>query len=517
MTKLTEINDYAASHAAYSPAALWALFDGNRDRLNIAHECLDRHRARGRAVTVKFASGRLEHYGFGELADLANQFAHYLARQGVAPGARVAVILEPGRAFYTCVFGALKRGAVAVPLFTLFGPEGLALRVHDCRPEVIVTDGPEGPLRVQFPQIRVIKIDAEFWAALAAEDPQYNPVTRADDLALFQYTSGTTRELPAAVKHSHRAVVTVMIAALYGVGLRPGDRYFCPSSPAWGHGLWHGTVSPLALGIPICAYAGKFDPKRIFEVLEDLSVDNFSAAATVYRMLRNSALRERYRVHLRKCTFTGEPLDSATFEWIVDAFGLAPGSMYGSTEVGCIIVDYPGMTGHRIKRGALGRPAPGAEIAVLDATGATVAPGVIGELAVQRRGAWFRIKDSGWRDEDGYLFHAGRADDVIISAGWTMSAVEIENTLLKHPEILEAAVIGIADPVRGQVAKAYLVARHASPPDAIALQQYMKDRLSQHEYPRAIEFVSELPKTPAGKINRQALRARAKLQSEIEP
>lgn len=505
MTSLTSIKDYHQTHAAFSQERLWELFDGDRAQLNLAHECLDRHRGSGVAVTIKFADGHLESYGFDELADLSGQFAYYLQRRGVAPGDRVAIMLEPGRGFYACLFGAIKLGAIAVPLFTLFGPEGLRLRINDCRPSVIVGT-PDLTPALHFPGVAVVNVDDDFWQALAAEGRDYPVNTSSDDLAVFQYTSGTTRELPDAIKHPQRAVVTVMIAALYAVGLRPGDRYFCPSSPAWGHGLWHGTISALALGIPITAYAGKFDPLRIFEALHELSIDNFSAAATVYRMLRNSGGHARFSVSLRKCTFTGEPLDGSTFDWIQETFGVAPGSMYGTTEVGCIIVDYPGMTGHRIKRGALGRAAPGSEITVLDEAGAPVARGTVGELAVKRRGEWFRVKDFGRQDEEGYFYHLGRADDVIVSAGWTMSAVEIENTLLKHPAIAEAAVIGVPDPVRGQIAKAYLRAREAPAPSIEAIQLYMKSQLAQHEYPRQIEFVAALPKTPAGKVNRKALR-----------
>src|SRR5207248_1158874 len=192
----------------------------------------------------------------------------------------------------------------------------------------------------------------------AEQSARYAPRTAADDPAVFQYTSGTTRALPEAVRHTHRAVVTLMVAALYGVGLERGDRYFCPSSPAWGHGLWHGTIAPLALGIAVGALAGRFDPAR------------FAAA--------------------------------------LDAF------------------------------------------AITNVAGAPVATGAVGEIAVRRRGAWFAVKDRGWMDADGYVHHAGRSDDVIISAGWTMSAVEIEQVLLRHPDVRDAAVIAVRDAARGQ-------------------------------------------------------------------
>lgn len=513
---LLDIDEREAALRECTPARLWALFDGDRARMNLAHECLDRHVARGTAVSVSCEDGRLVHYSFAELAAASSRFAHWLARQGIGPGACVALILEPGFAFYAGLFGAIKRGAIAVPLFTLFGPDGLALRIRDCRPEIVITQTDAAALREQFPGIRVVAADAAFEAALAAESDRFVPTTAGDDLAVFQYTSGTTRALPEAVRHTQRSVVTLMVAALYGVGLRPGDRYFCPSSPAWGHGLWHGTIAPLALGIPTATCAGRFDPARLFAAMEALRIDNFAAAATVYRMLRNSGLRAQYRLALRKCTFTGEPLDADTFDWIVEAFGVAPGSMYGTTEVGVILVDYPGMRGHAVRRGALGRPAPGNEVAVLDAAGGLAATDEIGEIAVRRKDTWFRVKDFGRCDADGYFHHAGRADDVIISAGWTMSAVEIENTLLSHPAVAEAAVVGVPDPLRGQIAKAWLVLRPGATLATDEIQVYLKDRLSRHEYPRAVAVVTALPRTPAGKVNRRILRE-AGLADTLQP
>ncbi|MDP1601786.1 MAG: AMP-binding protein, partial [Legionella sp.] len=246
----------------FSWDGLWARFDGDKARMNIAHECIDRHRGRGTAISIQFADGHAEHLGFAELADDTSRFAHWLARRGVRKGDRVAVLLEPSRAFYVAMFGAIKYGAVAVPMFTLFGPDALALRVEDCKPSLVITQDRAEALRGRFPGLALVDADAAFGSALRAESPVFEPSTQASDLAVFQYTSGTTRELPEAVKHTHRSVVTLMVAALYGVGLEPGDRYFCPSSPAWGHGLWHGTIAPLALGIHIGAYSGKFDPLR---------------------------------------------------------------------------------------------------------------------------------------------------------------------------------------------------------------------------------------------------------------
>jgi acetyl-CoA synthetase len=507
---LTEVETYLEAIAGFSPEKLWALFDGDRSRMNLAHECLDRHRGKGTAVSVKFADGRVEHYSFDALADDSSRFANWLTQRGIAKGERVAIMLEPCRMFYVSMFGAVKHGAIAVPLFTLFGPDALALRVRDCTPRVLVA-APEraAVLREQFPGVEVVAADAAFDDVLAAQSPAFTPDTAASDIAIYQYTSGTTRELPEAVKHSQRSVVTLMIASLYGAGLKPGDRYFCPSSPAWGHGLWHGTIGPLALGIHIAAYSGKFDPLRILEALQDLRIDNFAAAPTVFRMLRNSCARDNYRIALRKVSYTGEPMDLSTWDWIRTALGCAPCSMYGSTEVGVLVVNYPGYAGYEVKRGALGKAVPGLEVAILDQQGASLPANEVGEIAVKRKDGWFYVKDRGRLDEEGYFYIEGRSDDVIISAGWTMSAVEIENTLLKHPGVLEAAVVGVQDALRGQVAKAWIVPKDSRPAAVDDIQRFMKAQLSAHEYPRQVEFVSELPKTPAGKVNRKALRDRA--------
>src|SRR5438552_2876336 len=236
------------------------------------------------------------------------------------------------------------------------------------------------------PAVRVIALDERFAARLAEQSAQYAPRTATDDPAVFQYTSGTTRALPEAVRHTHRAVVTLMVAALYGVGLERGDRYFCPSSPAWGHGLWHGTIAPLALGIAVGALAGRFDPARFAAALDAFAITNVAAAPTVYRMARAAGWTPT-RGRIVKCSFTGEPMDAATREFLTETLGVAPCSMYGSTEVGVVLVDYPGFPGYAVRPGALGSPAPGWEVAVVDEAGAPVATGPVRERALRERQA----------------------------------------------------------------------------------------------------------------------------------
>jgi acetyl-CoA synthetase len=510
MANLTEYTSFADAQAQFSAARLWELFDGDREHLNIAHECIDRHAGTADpAVIVAHADGRDEILRFRELSEDSARFAHYLAAEGVQAGDRVAIMLEPGRAFYTAVFGTMKRGAIAVPLFTLFGPDGVALRLNDCSPALLVTNAEKAALLSSIDGPRLVVADGDFLASLAHFPSRFEPATSSDALAIFQYTSGTTRELPEAVKHTHRSIVTLMVAALYGTGLRPGDRYFCPSSPAWGHGLWHGTLAPLALGITVGAYAGKFDAERLLKALQDHRFTNISAAATHYRMMRNSGAAGRYRYALQKLSFTGEPIDGATASFVEATFGHPPCSRDGTTEIGVILVSYPGAADFTVKPGSLGKPVPGSKVEVHDPAGKPCPPGVTGELKVWRRNGWIATKDLGRTDEDGYFYHGGRADDVIISAGWTMSAVEIEDAILKHSDVREAAAIGVPDPLRGQVVKAFVVAgRPGDEAFTREIQDLVRQRLSQHEYPRLIEFVTELPKTPAGKVNRKVLRER---------
>ncbi|MBV7486244.1 acyl-CoA synthetase [Bordetella sp. BOR01] len=508
MPTLTDITSYAEAQAQFSPQALWDLFDGSRETFNIAHECVDRHAAgNGTAVIVAQADGGETSITFRQLARQSSQFAHWLAARGVRPGDRVAIMLEPSPAFYAAMFGALKAGAIAVPLFTLFGPDGVRLRIRDCTPRLLVTNAEKAEMCRALGDTEVLVADAAFDALLQAYPDTYAPRTQAGDNAIFQYTSGTTRELPAAVRHTHRALVTLMLAALYGTGLRPGDRFFCPSSPAWGHGLWHGTLAPLALGITIGAYSGKFNAERLLKALQDGRFTTISAAATHFRMMRNSGAVARYRYDLQKVSFTGEPMDSETEAFVRQAFGRPVCSMYGTTEIGVILVNYPGAEDFRVKPGSLGKPVPGGTVQVQDAAGQPCPPGVTGELKVWRGGTWVATKDLGRVDDEGYFYHAGRADDVIISAGWTMSAVEIEDAILKHPDVREAAAIGVPDPLRGQVVKAFVVAgRPGDAPFIKEIQDLVRSRLSQHEYPRHVVFVDELPKTPAGKVHRKALR-----------
>ena len=495
---------YARDHFEWS--SLWDAVDGDRERLNIAHECLDRHRDRGTAVRLAGADGSFEELGFDQLSTATSQFAHLLEARGIEAGQRVGVMAEPSLGFYAAMFGAIKRGAVAVPLFTLFGPEALAARIHDCEARLLVVGPDQQEVARGVDDVEILVLDEALTAELARQPSEYTPVTASGDLAVLQYTSGTSRLLPEAVPHSHRSIVTLLIAARFGLGLAAGDRYFCPSSPAWGHGLWHGTISPWAVGVAAGAYVGRFSPSRLVEALRHFEITNLAAAGTVYRMLLQ---QDEALPRLAKASYTGEALDETSLRELETRLGTPVCGMYGTTETGVLIANYPGFSDFRVVPGALGKPVPGWEVTVLDADRNPVAPGVTGEICVRRRGEWSPSRDLGQIDQDGYFWYYGRADDVIISAGWTISPLEVEQVLCAHPNVANAAVIGIPDATRGQILKAFAVSDRRDEELIDELQELVRSRLSPHEYPRAVEIVGSLPLTMNGKVNRRALREQA--------
>lgn len=509
MPRLSEYRSYHDVIREFHWEMLWQLCDGTTEQLNIAHECVDRHDPDRIALFIQFEDGHRESYRFGELAELSGRVAHYLAERGVLPGTVIGLMLDPSLAFYATLFGILKRGAVAVPFYPLFGPDALRQRLDDCRPRLLVVDERRRSVGATVRDVDVVVADESWLDSLHTYTPDPSAKVAASDPAILQYTSGTSRQFPEAVRHRHRAVVTLALASLFGLGLQEMDTYFCPSSPAWGHGLWHGTIAPLALGIAVGAYSGRFSAASIEQALVCERVNNFTAAATVYRMLKEAGVFDRARLSLTKTTYTGEPIDPLSQRYIEERTGIPLLGMYGTTETGVILANYPGFSDFPGKSGAgaLGRPVPGWDITVINNSGEPVGPDVVGEIAVRRRGQWVSVRDAGLYDKDGYFWYKGRADDVIISAGWTISAVEVEAALLQHPKVREVVVVGAADPMRGQVVKAVVVSRQpGSPALASELQAFVKARLSPHEYPRVVEFVRELPKTPAGKVDRHRVK-----------
>ena len=500
----------------------WEVFDGDSERFNIAHECIDRHPESGVAIRIKFDNGKTEIYTFGELSKFTSQFANLLEGFGIDSGDSVALLLFPSIEFYASMFGIFRRGAVVVPCFPLFGPDAVAFRLEKSGAKAIVTT--KEMVEMIDPRL-VNKLGLKFIFAedliksLEREEAHYKWATNADSLCMMQFSSGTTGA-PKSVMYRHGAITVATVGMKFGVGLGPDDIYFCPSSPAWGHGIWYGTISPLIFGNAIGTVSGKFDPQICLEALEEWGVTNMAAISSHYRLIMESGKADGYRLKIKKISYTGEAMTRELVETIHNTWGIFPHGQYGTTEAGPITLDYAGFEDWVVKPGSLGKPVIGGlKVAVLDEEENELPPGKIGQIAVRRSGKWNKIGDSAYVDEDGYFWYVSRIDDVIISAGYTIGPVEVEGTLLKHPAVEECAVVGSPDRGgRGEIVKAFLVInRDPSEELKNEIKEFVKTRLSKHEYPKEIEFIDQIPKTPDGKIKRKVLKAMEIERKKGEP
>jgi acetyl-CoA synthetase len=295
-----------------------------------------------------------------------------------------------------------------------------------------------------------------------------------------------------------------------GNGLRPDDIYFCPSSPGWGHGIWYGAIAPLIHGRALGTFSGKFDTDMVLEALEEWGVTIMAAISSHYRLIMESPNVDKYKVKLRTVNYTGEAMTKDTIAALHREWGIYPAAQYGTTEAGPISLDFMVFDNWVIKPGSLGKSMlGGVRVGILDENDNEVPPGTTGQVALWRNDEWFKIGDSAYIDEDGYVWYMGRLDDVIISAGYTIGPIEVEGAVNKHPAVEESAVVGSPDKNRGEIVKAFVALNKGysgSEDLAEEIKDFVKTRLSKHEYPREIEFIAELPKTPDGKIKRKLLK-----------
>ncbi len=489
----------------------WDLFSGNKAKFNIAHECIDRHPKNDIALRIKLADRNSEIYTFDELSRLTSQFANYLEKLGIGVGKRIAILLSPSLGFYVSMFGIYKRGATLIPLFPLFGPDAIAYRLEDAKATAIITTWNDAKLvdpgLAEKLGLRFIYAD-ELISELKKENDYYVPQTSTNDLCMIQYSSGTTGS-PKPIRYTQGAITVASVVMKFGIGLKPEDIYFCPSSPAWGHGIWYGTIAPLTFGKAVGTFSGKFDAEIFLEALEEFGVTNMAAISSHYR-LAMEAWTDSFKTKLRIISFTGEAMSKATIKAIKNNWGLDPYTQYGTTETGPITLDYGGFDDWVVKPGSLGKPmVGGVNVAVIDDEGNELPPGQIGQIALKKNDQWLRIGDSAYMDEDGYYWYIGRKDDVIISAGYTIGPIEVEQAVLKHPSVEECAVIGRPVEDRGEIVKAFVKLKEgfqASDELMTTIKEFVRDKLSKHEYPRELEFIDELPKTADGKIKRKTLK-----------
>ena len=483
-------------------------------------------------------------YSFRDLKRLSNKLANALAALGLARGARLAVLLPQAPETALAHIAAYKLGAIAVPLFTLFGAEALEYRLSDSGAQALVTDA-EGlakiaAIRDRLPALQIVLcVDGPAEGALGFHDQldeardAFTPVdTRADDPALIIYTSGTTGP-PKGALHAHRTLLGHLPGVEMPQELFPqaNDLFWTPADWAWIGGLLDVLLPSLHHGVPVLAHRmAKFDPEEAFRLMAEFGVRNAFMPPTALKMMRRvEAPRARWDYALRSIGSGGETLGAELLDWGRETFGLTVNEFYGQTECNLVVANCARIMD--VRPGSMGRAVPGHEVAIVDGDGNVLPDGAPGNIAIRRpdpvmfleywndpeatankfAGPWLLTGDTGARDDDGYFRFVGRADDVISSAGYRIGPGEVEDCLIRHPAVAMAAVIGVPDALRGQRVKAFLVLDQgatASGELAAEIQDFVKTRLAAHEYPREVEFVAALPLTATGKIIRKDLRAR---------
>jgi len=537
---LADIRDYDALYARFR----WAV----PERYNIGVDVCDRWASitPQRPAIIDVASdGATTVLDYGDLRKASNRLANALQRRGVQPGDRVALLLPQGRNVAIAHVAIYKLGAIALPLADVFGIDALRYRLTDSGAKALITHA-GGLARLddadddfEHPEL-VVSIDGPaggaegFHDICAKASPDFTPRdTRADDPALMIYTSGTTGN-PKGALHAHR----VLLGHLPGVALphefmpQPGDLFWTPADWAWAGGLLNVLLPGLHFGVPVVAHRfTKFDPDAAFRLMADHGIRNAFVPPTALRMLRSVANpRARYDLALRTLASGGEALGAETLAWGREALGLSINEFYGQTECNLVLASCAaiGVT----KPGAIGKPVPGHRVAVIGPDGTVLPPGETGQIAVARPdpvmflsywnrpeatqakfvGDWMITGDQGMEDEEGYIRFIGRDDDVITSSGYRIGPAEIEDCLLRHPAVSLAAVVGKPDPVRTEIVKAFVVLRAGTHPSMELeedIRNFVRNRLSAHEYPREISFREELPLTSTGKVIRRILRDEA--------
>jgi acetyl-CoA synthetase len=490
------------------------------------------------------------HFTFGELRALSNQVANLLRSEGIGRGDRVGILLPQTPETAYGHIAVYKLGAIAIPLFTLFGVEALEHRLANSGAAAVITNA-EGAakldgLRDRLPALkRVLSIDGETHGALdfhtlrARQSQGFEPPpTRADDPALIIYTSGTTG-LPKGALHAHR----VLLGHLPGVEMShdflpaPGDRIWTPADWAWIGGLLDVLMPALHHGVPVVAKRfEKFTGEAAFALIRKYGIRNAFLPPTALKMMRAASDPAQGRqVEMRSVASGGETLGAELLNWGRKVLGVTINEFYGQTECNMIVSSCAAIM--EAVPGVMGCPVPGHELAVIDERGVPLPEGAPGMIAVKRPdpvmflqywaneeatrgkfiGDWLVTGDQGVREAGGRIRFVGRDDDIISSAGYRIGPGEIEDCLMRHPAVEMAAAVGKPDAVRGEIVKAYVVVKQGQTgSDGLAreLAEHVKARLAAHEYPREVAFVDTLPLTTTGKIIRRELRDRARREAD---
>jgi len=517
-------------------------------RYNIAADTVDRQAAArpdAPALIVEDERGTVTRWTFAAVRDASGRLANALAAHGLTAGDRLAILLPQAPETAVAHVAAYRSGLVAVPLFVLFGPDAIEYRLADSGAIGLITDAANWPkiaeVRDRLPDLRTIVVVGEggvdgtldYETTTGRAAAAFPPLdTAAEDPAIVIYTSGTTGP-PKGALHAHRFLLGHLPGVLLPQAFppRPGDLFWTPADWAWIGGLYDVLFPAWHWGLPVLAHrTRRFDPDGALALMARHAVRNVFLPPTALKLIRQSGARPPAGLALRSLASGGETLGGELLEWGRATFGLTINEFYGQTECNLVVANSAGLM--EVRPGSMGRPVPGHEVAVIDGDGTTLGPGEVGEIAVRRpdpvmflrywnqpaataakfHGDWLRTGDRGHADDDGYLWYQARDDDVITSGAYRIGPGELEDCLLRHPAVAMAAVVGIPDPIRTQVVKAFVVLAPGRVGDAVLtaeLTAWVRDRLAAHEAPRAIEYLDSLPFTATGKIVRRELRGRA--------
>ncbi len=546
------IENYQAFYDAFTPAQIEDQLVGNlKDGFNVCEEICDRW-ADGDRVGLNYegATRPASSHTFAELQRRSAQFANLLKARGIGKGDRVACLLPRTPELMVVVLGALRAGAVYQPLFTAFGGGAIEYRVTQAQTKLLITD-PDNISKLDevngCPPVLLFNRAAadtkyaelaDFEEEMAGQSEEFEPVRiGADDPFLQMFTSGTVGKAKGVAVPA-RALLSFYVYMRFAIGLRPGDTYWNVADPGWAYGLYYAVVGPMLLGNTTHFNENAFTPETTYDMLRKYKITNLAAAPTAYRLLmaNDDILGPDDKFDLRVASSAGEPLNPEVIGWVDRRLGCPVMDHYGQTETGMTACNHHDLEQRIVRVGSMGFSMPGHRVVALDNDLNEVGEGETGELAVDMensplfffpgytwgeknpfRGKYYLTGDVVISHGDGSYSFNGRDDDIITTAGYRVGPSDVESTLLEHEAVAESGVIGKPDLERGAIIKAYVVIKpqfDAGDELAAELKTHVRSRLSTHAFPREIEFVEELPKTPSGKIQRFILRNRAKDEAD---
>jgi acyl-coenzyme A synthetase/AMP-(fatty) acid ligase len=503
------------------------------DRFNFARDVVERlagERDR-RALVFVDSAGAARELTFAEVAAAAGRWTNLLRELGIEKGDRVLVLCGKTPDWHPLLLATLKAGAIAIPCSDMLRGKDLAFRARHSGARLLVAErAAETEVAVMRDLLEsppaVVYLDEARARAERQSDEAPTEQTAAGDAAFILYTSGTTKD-PKGVTHTHGYTFAKRFQAERWLAARESDLVWCTAGTGWAKSIWNVLLGPWSCGSAIVLHEGGFDTRERLDLLARLGVTVLCQAPTEYRLeAKDTGLGSYDLSRIRHAVSAGEPLNPEVIRVFRDTFGFSIHDGYGQTENTLLVGNFPGM---EIRPGSMGLPSKGHEIAVIDEEGAELPAGSEGDIALRGRPPtlfagyweqpeetaavfrkdWYVTGDRAVRDEDGYLWFAGRADDVILSAAYRIGPFEVESALLEHPAVAESAVVGKPDADRGQIVKAFVVLRpdHTGSPALVReLQEHAKAVTAPYKYPREIEFLDALPKTRSGKIRRVELR-----------